>query len=653
MSNAEGTSSAPTSPPPLSWPPPGLEQIQGKLWRVIGLSWIGSVILVLPLLWELATEQPFSSLGPFEGNWEVGFGITVIGLAVLFAASAVFYGLLRLAADAARRGYGTLTILEVMADVTRDTGFLIQGRRHFEELDEERRAGVVRARMRGAAFLLGGALYMAAGFSLSVLLAARGFVTPSGIWLMTLGPTAVMLFLGFVVLFFANGQAREARLRWEADEGDERAAEEAAAWSERLDAAGDAVALGSGPKGESGRFLRGAWGVVILFIFVLVPTLTIAITAGIGPILAEIAVPEFRSVQTMAGGIEALRRYRLEEDPSIPPGRAGEALQNLAFVGARPAPEPMERAPATVYETGWFPDPNRFPDPFSETVASDLMATPLSQFTAEQRAALQQAAAHPAHAEFHLLARAHLVDVVSGRWVLPFPDTLSFDALPWPRFAALRTAGLAQVARASVELSRGERARAEQTLTELISTGILLIDQGPTLLDNLVGVVLANMGGDAMEQFYARTGREADARALRWARDAAVRGARRARAGHTGEDIRSLLSGIPKLVEQEDALRGLRWEYLATFSSLAPCINLQKMVFGPDETYNEWMISARDALVRVQGERALFDLASGNASLADKRPLEGFLPRFLSLTLGSRGRPGSCAALIERIEKGG
>jgi hypothetical protein len=106
-------------------------------------------------------------------------------------------------------------------------------------------------------------------------------------------------------------------------------------------------------------------------------------------------------------------------------------------------------------------------------------------------------------------------------------------------------------------------------------------------------------------------------------------------------------------VEQEDALRGLRWEYFATFNTLAPCINVHKMVFGPDETYDDWRLSARDKLVRVRGEVELFALAEGNAfGRGSARDLQDFLPRFLGLTMGSRGSPGSCASLIAQLQAG-
>ena len=70
------------------------------------------------------------------------------------------------------------------------------------------------------------------------------------------------------------------------------------------------------------------------------------------------------------------------------------------------------------------------------------------------------------------------------------------------------------------------------------------------------------------------------------------------------------------------------------------------------ETYDEWLEDVRDALVRVRGERNLFELAEGGALGAAGQELQGFLPRFLRLTLGSRGAPGSCASLITSVQTG-
>jgi hypothetical protein len=186
---------------------------------VVGLGWTGSVILVLPLLWALAVEQPFYSLGPFEDNWQLGVGIAVIGAVLIALAFGHLFLLMRSAARAADHGYGTLTILEVASDSGRDTGFLIQGKRHFAGLDDEHQQRVVRARLLGAALMLLGALWLVVGFGLAILLAARGFVTPSGIWLMSLAPTGVIAAVGAFFLIVQNSTVRGLQTEWNAQEG--------------------------------------------------------------------------------------------------------------------------------------------------------------------------------------------------------------------------------------------------------------------------------------------------------------------------------------------------------------------------------------------------------------------------------------------------
>ncbi len=649
MTSNDSPAEPPRAVPPLSWPPPGLERLQGALWKITGLSWSGTLILVLPLLWALAVEQPFYSLGPFEDNWELGMGIAAVGALLVFLSLAHLWTTTRAARRAAEMGYGTYTIMEVACDSGRDTGFLIQGKRHFAALDDVHQRGVVRARLWGASLLLCASLWLLFGFGVAILLAARGFVTPSGIWLLTAAPTLVLAALGGYFTLRQSTTVRGLETVWNAKEGSNRIHTESQAWNRRLDEAGDAIALGAGSRGESPRYRLASAVVVVIALLGFGPTLTIAMTTAIGPILADIAVPTFLAVQEMAGGAEAVRRFVVDKDAGISADEAGIALQNIAWVGLDGDPEQTERLPNTVYDLGWFPDA-RFPDPFSETVAADLMRRPLDSFSTEEQAALRHAATHPAHAEFHLLARAEVADVIQGRQQLPFSDSLTFHDLPWPRFPQFRTAGLAQVAKAAVEVDDGRASDAEHTLRELISTGFLLIDQGPTLLDNLIGVELTRMGADGLEGYYARIGQPEQATALAWAREGSLEAASKARAGLVPEDARALLQGVPDLVEDEEALRGLRWEYLATFNMLGPCINLHKMVFGPDESYEDWRRNAERSIVRNVGEQALFDLAESGVVGSGSTSPDGFFARFLSLVLGRGGAPGSCASLISSLQ---
>lgn len=641
--------------PPLPWPPPGLEKIQGKLWGVTGTLWLGSLVLVLPLLWSLGIEQPFSSLGPFGENWELGLFIALVGLVILLLAFTGLFNLMRQAGRAADEGYGNLIIAEVASDLSRDMGFLLQGKRYFSDLDSDQRGRLVIARLWGSGLILIAGLWVSFGFALSVLFAARGFLTPKGTWLLTFGPAVILLVVGLLLYWYQIARIHGPRKRWGAGTGEvEKVGMEAAEWNYVLKAAGDMIALGPGETVGRGSFRTGAAVVVIVFLLIIVPTATIAVTSTLGAVLAEIAVPTFISVQEMAGAVEVLRRYRLDSDAAIRPEAAGVALHNLSFVGSAPLPEAQERPPEIAHPDHWFPNPDVFPDIFQEQVAYDLMAVPLNGRSQDEQDALRQAAAHLAHSQIELLARAPAADIVRTRWFTPFPESMTIWSLPWARFTALRYAALAHISRAAVEASQGRPAAAEETIREVISSGFLLIDEGPTLIGNLMGVVIANMGGDALEGLYASMGRTTELRQIQWARESAASAAHISRVGLAGEDIRALLLGIPDLVENEDALRGLRWEYLATFNMLAPCINLQKMVFGADESYMDWIERSRRSLVRYPGEVSLFNIAgSREIAQATAREQGGFLAQLVSLTMGGQARTGDCASLIGVIEEGG
>jgi hypothetical protein len=635
----------------LPWPPPGFEWIQGAVWKVTTLAWLGSVVLVTPLIWSLATPQEFWSLGPLEDNWGLGLVVSLIGAVILFVAFFFLQSLVRAGGRAADLGYGFLTIAEVATDLRRDQGFLLMGKRHFARFSDAERASLTKLRLAAAVLILSGALWFAVGFSLSVLMAAREVLTQREIWIVTLGPTLVFLLLGGAIHAYQFIRVRLALSAWRQTEGGvDRIRQEVDDWTSELKEAGDQVVLGAGALGQGRRFRSAALLVVLLFIVVIVPTLTVSMAGSVGPVLAEMAIPQFLSVQEMAGAAEALRRYRIDLDPDIGAIEAGQALNNVAFVGAAgPHPEHLEQPPSTHYEVPWFPTAD-FPDIFSEGVGRDLVLQIEQGFSTDELAALRQAASHPAQSDLDIVAQSERIDMVSTRWITPFPDSLTIFTLPFPHFTEVRYAALARAARAVLEQIDGRPAQAEASIRDIITTGFLLVDQGPTLIDNLVGVVVVNIGGDALEGLFQVQGRDADLETLQWARESSANAARTARLGLTEEDIHTILRGIPDIVENESALRGLRWEYLATFNMLAPCINLQKMVFGPDATYQDWLDRVQASLVQVPGDGALFQLAQSGTFGAAQEP--GPLTRLMTMTLGTQTRPGTCVNLIASLEAG-
>jgi hypothetical protein len=228
--------------------------------------------------------------------------------------------------------------------------------------------------------------------------------------------------------------------------------------------------------------------------------------------------------------------------------------------------------------------------------------------TAARMAYLRRLASHPAHAEFTTVARARAADVIGTRYQLPFGPGATMVNLPIPSFGSIRLGARAHLARAALALSDGRPAQAEQGVREVISVGFRLIDDGPTLIDNLIGAVLVGMGGDALEAFYTSTGRSHDAETLRWVRTEARLAAGRAVAGEARWTAEAGLRAMPEIVMDSTQARGLRWEFFGWTSVFAPCANIKTLAFGPGEDYHEWLYSARQGLVRRPSDQALLEL---------------------------------------------
>ena len=260
-----------------------------------------------------------------------------------------------------------------------------------------------------------------------------------------------------------------------------------------------------------------------------------------------------------------------------------------------------------TYDSPWFTAEDWGPFGISGAAGGDdwqeeLFSRVAAGLSADERAFLQEIAAHPAHREIETLARAAEADVAAARWVTPFPDTVSIIALPIMHILSMRNAMSAHVGKAALEFAQGRRQQAETTIREVISAGFLMADESPTLIANMLGIAATEIGGDALEAFYAASGRMRDLEALQFARDLAERTAEVAELSGFGLSVHGSLLQIQAIVQDTLALRGLRWELLASINSYAPCLNLNKIVFGAGRRYDEWLDAVRRSLVRWPGE---------------------------------------------------
>jgi hypothetical protein len=589
--------------PRLAWPPPGLESLHGRLWPLINLLALADLVLLLPLLPAAATHQPFWSLGPFGTHWWILLTTTAIGL-VLFVTA--LFGLIRLcwaAAHAARHGHGWQLIIYVAADESRDGGFLLQGARAFADVPVAQRRTVLALRMTAAAAWLAAAVLAPLGLTLAILLAAAGWAGEATMWVLTLGIPMALLLAGVAcriadrVLTAAAWRAGKLTVTAEM-----RA--EIGHWTERFGQHPAVGQVGLGAPGRSRAFRTAAVTAAILGALVAVAMALTTAAGAVGAILASVSVPSYSNLHARIAAADVMRRYRLDPDPAISAQAAGEALHALLAAGqSREDRFAPERAPVRGYQTAWLPEP--VPALANQHEWLLGLFDRARRLSPSERAYLQTVAANPAHGEFTTIARARAADIIGTRYQLPLPDTLAPVALPIPRYGRVREGARAHLATAALALADGRVAQAEQRVREVISMGFVLMDQGPTLIDNMIGATLIGNGADALERLFHATGRGHDADELAFVR-ATVKKATDRTAQGAAAGIEEALSAMPRIVVDTTMAMGLRWEFLTQVATFASCINLHRMIFGAKEDYAQWLDQARRSLVRRPSDEEMF-----------------------------------------------
>jgi hypothetical protein len=565
------------------------------------------VVLAPPLLLSLGASEPVGSLGPYGDAFWVPFATSFLGVLILIAGLRRLARLLRGARAAARAGHSWRTILVSVADGSHDGGFLMTGTRTYASLGPTERDTILAARIISACLALGAVLLMPLALGLSILWGRLVVAGEALLWVSTLWAPLVVC----VGALLAGGAARllaaSARRKGAGGAGDASLQGAVSEWNGTLTALrADRPARPAAPARPS-VFGMGVWSTLLIALLVVIPVASVVVTGTIGSILASMATPKFGNTRARFAAAQTMRRFELPGDPSISPEAGGEALHALNGVGRNDAErQPPEKTPVRLYPEPWYP---LQPEP-AVVLGAAWVDSLFShrRYTAAQLAYLRRMAANPAHAEFATVARARDLDVVGTRFDLPFGPGVTIINLPIPRFSGVRDGARAHLALAALELADGRPARAEQTIREVISVGFRLLDDGPTLLDNLVGVALVDMGGEGLERFFRATGRSRDAESLDWARSASRRAADRMVAGEAGWSVEAGLRAMPAVVLDSSQARGLRWELLSWTAVFAPCANIRSVAFGPGEDYARWLASARNGLVRRSSDEALLTL---------------------------------------------
>lgn len=629
----------------LVWPPPGLESCQGVLFRKAVHLGFGSSILALPILLSVTLPQAFNSAGAFGAAWWLPGLTSAVGLMITLPALTGLFRFFRTGQQASLHGIDLDTILQVGADHAGDTAALIQGTRAFRALDRKRRDTAVRARLWAMLLVLSAAIWLTVGWALAVLLASRGFLGPTGIWILAMGPAALTLGGGAMAKGWEGTALRPVFgpifwKRWR-NPGQQEAAK---IWGEgvrrfRVER-GEKVFSGGVPS------FAGTASVLLLAGFTTLSTVGFTVSSAVGPVLAQVTVPHFSATARMFAKASAFRYLRLPPNQEISPTKAGQALQVLASAGETIRKQPIWKDPVRTLEAPFFPRGVESPLELQRQMwPSELLPLAAQGLPPEQEAFLRKVAAHPGLQEFETLARAPGADILGARLQLPLPEGISSWGIPGPRSSALRDGAYALVARAVVQFLDGSPEEAEMSLRTLLSAGLLLTDESPTLIDGLVGLVMAGYAANALEDLYDLSGRDADAERLRSVRAAATTAAETVQRWSPSPETWETLRRMPDIVLDDAVVRGLRWEYYHLLSGLRPCINPHQMVFGPDAQAKAFVAKARSGLARYPAEAAVFEVMNeGWFGAQEASGLPGAAGAIARAVLG--GSTGECAAII-------
>ena len=629
---------------PLRWPPPGLEALQGLAWRAIALLAGGTGIMITPMLLAVARAQNFWSIGVFGGSWWIPVFSSMIGLLILLGGMERLTRMLFDGAKAVQRGHDWLTVAYVLSDARHDAGFLLQGARQYASLEERDRRMLLAARVVAVTGYSAALIWMPVAFAAGVILAGRGLINGAGVLTsIVVVPGGMLMMAAFIAHVFEARTTRGMARAWRREMTSEtRLLDEVSDW--RADRATRLIHLTPATHRTLPARIT-AIAFVVLALLLPLPIVTLALASAMGPALGEFAVPRVESSAARIAKAGMLAPYAVAVNDTITPLEAGEMLHALAYTGTRATRSAIEREPVRRYDP-WPRESKPVTMPNLEALGTQLIPR-ATALTEEEIAYLERVVQYPALADLSRVSHARRADIAGARWDTGLLASASLVELPVARFTGLRDATQFHTAKAILEVARGDAAAAENTLREVISIGLLVMREGPTLIDVLVGTSIVASGGAALESFYRTTGRFDEAEALRRPQEGIDRMEGITRALRSDGNVDALLQRSMIMTTNEALPRGMRWEALLAIQVGAGCLNPHTVVFGQGAQYEQWLETTRASLVRYPSEQALFDLALRGPMLPEELHRRAtVLQRLLGITLGRTETAGTCAGLM-------
>ncbi len=355
-----------------------------------------------------------------------------------------------------------------------------------------------------------------------------------------------------------------------------------------------------------------------------------------------------RNVRPKIERAETSRPFALAYDPSITPiqaGRAFNALQSNYADVTFPSPHIASRPEATwssaLLTNEMFPTarPHSFHGPANEKILEAVA----HGFTPKEMEFLRTLSTAPAWREFDLLARAQAVDFIGGRFIIPFAPGATLRQMPSPSFAGTKEMSYAAVSRAAYHMAIGQRDSAETILRSIISVGFAEIDNGVTLLEQLIGTVNVGIGRDALRRFYLITG---DPRASAAPLNPTVSEFTNPTTVYDPFTSVSSRDGIRRALIAKSANPALhraeRYESLYLLSQ-SSCTNVRELLFGTRTDVTDAFTAARRDLARYPSEQAMVDLIGRSGATPPAglltNPLEKFAVSTATIAGAVLGNP--------------
>ncbi len=321
----------------------------------------------------------------------------------------------------------------------------------------------------------------------------------------------------------------------------------------------------------------------------------------------------YGDVRARIARVEGMRPFTIPTDASITPMQAGLAFaamqvpprQAIGFELREPATRPAASWREAAVEPGMFA--NNFSNLDHLPNSGSILEVVARGITPAEAKFLRILATAPIWREFDLVSRAPAVDLVGGRYLLPFPTTAAIYDMPMTRFNQTKELAHAAVSRAAHHMSIGQRDSAEAVLRSIVSFGFALVDNGTTSLDELIGNVIIGVGRDGLRRFYNLT---SDPRITSSAL-APLAPMKKSDGGPRGPRLSLDEMRAKHIANAGDKSLPPGVRYLAlTQLSASTCTNVPELLFGRRQDVSDAIANARRDLARYPSERAVVDLIS-------------------------------------------